>query len=488
MKVTLSTDSVTTVRADLLAIGVHGSLTRDPHVKAINKVCGGALGKVARMEGFEGKKGQVVKASPGGIGAKQVLLVGLGSGEPSAASARILAATAGRAAASYGTLAVAPPDEGLETVRALASGALLGAYRYTRYLTGDKAPKKSLGTTKLLVAKRTPELREAALRGVSLGESVNQARDLVNAPPNDLTPTALADYAKEHAKALGIQCKVWDAKGIQKLGMNLLLAVARGSSQEPRFIHMTYKPKGVKNPRKVVFVGKGLTFDAGGLCLKPPKSMLDMKCDMAGAAATIGLALAAARLEVPVEVHAVIGSTENMLGEDAYRPGDVFASLDGKTVEIINTDAEGRLVLADALAYARELGGDFLIDHATLTGACMVALGPWRAGIFTDDDELAERYAAAADTEGESYWRMPMDHDLDSLLDSSIADLKHTGERSGGAITAGLFLARFVGESRYMHLDIAGPAFGERVHGVAPKGGTGFGVMTAIRFLESLAD
>jgi len=199
------------------------------------------------------------------------------------------------------------------------------------------------------------------------------------------------------------------------------------------------------------------------------------------------LTLAVARLKVPLEVHAVIGSTENMLGADAYRPGDVFASLDGKSVEIINTDAEGRLVLADALAYARHLGGDFLIDHATLTGACVVALGPWRAGIFTNDDDLADRYGAAAATEGEAYWRMPLDEDLKESLKSDVADLKHTGDRSGGAVTAALFLAQFVGDSRYMHLDIAGPAFHESVHGVAPKGGTGFGVMTAVRFLETLA-
>ena len=487
MKVTLSTDSVTSARADLLAIGVFGSVGSDPNVKLINEASSGSLGKLAKIEGFEGSRGQVLRAQPSGIAAKQVLLVGLGSGGPSAESTRYFAATAARAAASYGTLAISLPDGDAVTVRAGTSGALLGAYRFTRYLTGERIPTRSLGTTKLLVAKRTTEGRAALDHGVALGECVNHARDLVNAAPNDLTPTALAGFAKEQSESVGVQCKIWDKKGIEKLGMHLLLAVSRGSSQEPRFIHMTYKPKGVKNAKKVVFVGKGLTFDAGGLCLKPAKSMLDMKCDMAGAAVTIGLVLAAARLGLPIEVHGVIGSTENMLGEDAYRPGDVFSSLDGKSVEIINTDAEGRLVLADALAYARELGGEFLIDHATLTGACMIALGPWRAGLFTNDDELADRYRAAAGEEGEAYWRMPLDDDLKESLKSDVADLKHTGDRNGGAITAGLFLAHFVGDARFMHLDIAGPAFLERTHGVAPKGGTGFGVLTAVRFLESLA-
>jgi leucyl aminopeptidase len=264
-----------------------------------------------------------------------------------------------------------------------------------------------------------------------------------------------------------------------------LLAVARGSGKEPRFIHMTYKPEG-KAKAKIVFVGKGLTFDAGGLCLKPAKSMIDMKCDMAGAATTIATVIAAARLKLPIEVHGVIGSTENMLGDDAYRPGDVFPSLDGKTVEIINTDAEGRLVLADALAYARELGGDVLIDHATLTGACMVALGPWTAGLFTAADDLATQYATAAEAEGESFWRMPLTEDLRESLRSDVADLKHTGDAYGGSISAALFLREFVGDSRWMHLDIAGPAFQERPHGIQPKGGSGFGVLTAIRFLESL--
>jgi len=489
MKVTLSTDSVTDVRADLLAIGVHGSLGRDPHVKAIDKASGKQLSKVARLEGFDGSAGQTVRATPAGIKAKQVLLVGLGDGDATIASVRRLAATGARTASSFGTLAVVLPDDEGSTVRAAASGAVLGAYRYTRYLSGERVPKKELGTTKLLIAsKRTPELRDAANDGVALGESVNHARDLINGPPNELNPLTLAEFAKTQCKDLGVKCEIWDKKGIQKAGMNLFLAVNAGSGIEPRFIHMTHKPKGVKDAPKVCFVGKGLTFDAGGLCLKPPKAMLDMKCDMSGAAATIGIVLAAARLNLPVEVHGIVGSTENMLGEDAYRPSDVYKSKDGKFVEIINTDAEGRLVLADCLAYARELEPRFLIEHSTLTGACMVALGPWRAGLFTNDDELAEGYLSAAANEGETYWRMPLDDELREMLKSDVADLKHTGERAGGAITAGLFLSEFVGDSRFMHLDIAGPAFQERVHGVHPKGGTGFGVMTAIRFLESLVE
>jgi len=278
---------------------------------------------------------------------------------------------------------------------------------------------------------------------------------------------------------------VWNKARIEKEGMNLLLAVNKGSAIEPRVIHVVYKPARPK--KKVVFVGKGLTFDAGGLCIKPAGSMMDMKCDMAGAASTLGIVFAAARLKLPVEVHAVVGSTENMTGAKAYRPGDVYKSLEGKTVEVVNTDAEGRLVLADVLTWAvRKLKPDYMIDHATLTGACMVALGPWRAALYTDDDELASKYLDAAEGEGESFWRMPLDSDLRSTLKSSIADLKHIGGRYGGSITAALFLKEFVDETTWMHLDIAGPAFVERSHDRLPKGGTGFGVATGVRFLEGL--
>jgi leucyl aminopeptidase len=215
--------------------------------------------------------------------------------------------------------------------------------------------------------------------------------------------------------------------------------------------------------------------------------MVDMKCDMAGAATTLGIVFAAARLKLPIEVHGVIGSTENMTGAKAYRPGDIYKSLEGKTVEVINTDAEGRLVLADVLIWsARKLKPDFMIDHATLTGACMVALGPWRAALYTDDDELAKKYLDAAEGEGESFWRMPLDTDLRSTLKSPIADLKHVGGRYGGSITAALFLKEFVHETTWMHLDISGPSFTERSHGRLPKGGTGFGVATGVKFLESL--
>ena len=349
-------------------------------------------------------------------------------------------------------------------------------------------PKRTLEAARLVVSRKDKKAVAAVEAGVVLAESVTLVRDLVNAPPNDLTPVALANEAKRVSELHGITYRQWDKKGLEKLGMQLFLAVNRGSAEEPRMVHMTYKPEGVSHPKRVVFVGKGLTFDSGGLCIKTAAGMIDMKCDMAGAATTIGIILAAARLKLPIEVHGLFGATENMTGSSAYRPGDVFTSYEGKTVEIINTDAEGRLVLADVLSYAaKTIEPDYLIDHATLTGACLVALGQWTSGLFSTDDELAGAYYAAAQREGESYWRLPLNDDLRESLRSEIADLKHTGDRFGGTITAALFLREFVGKTKWMHLDIAGPAFLDRAHGVFPKGGTGFGVATGVRFLETLA-
>jgi leucyl aminopeptidase len=245
---------------------------------------------------------------------------------------------------------VALPSDDDDSIRAAAEGARGGAYRYTTHLTGERLPKRRLETATFVVTRKDPRAKAALEAGEILADAIVLARDFVNAPPNELTPTALADAAKHGAEKYGLDFKQWDKKGLEKLGMNLFLAVNRGSAEEPRMVHLAYKPSGSnKDTKRVVFVGKGLTFDSGGLCIKPAAAMVDMKCDMAGAAVTVGVVLAAARLNLPIEVHGLFGATENMTGEAAYRPGDVYKSHEGKTVEIINTDAEGRLVLADVL-------------------------------------------------------------------------------------------------------------------------------------------
>ena len=492
MKISLSNDAPQSVVADWLVVPASGKKPlNEPLLQKLDRTLGGAIAAQVKEESFEAKRGKTLQITlplKSRLRAKQLLIVGLGDAL-SEATVRLYGVKAGRAAQSHSSLAVVAPSTDPSVLRALADGVGTGAYRYTRYLTGSRLPKKQLSKASILLERKpSAEQKHAVTEGSISAEAVNFARDLVNCPPNDLTATVLAEEARAKATAIGIDCKVWDKKGIEKLGMPLLLAVNRGSHEEPRFIHITYKPKHApEGMPRVVFVGKGLTFDSGGLCIKPAASMLDMKCDMAGAAMTIATVIAAAQLALPIEVHALVGSTDNMLGGNAFRPGDVYPSRDGKTVEIINTDAEGRLVLADALTYARELKPDYLIDHATLTGACMVALGNYRAGMFSNDEQLLEQYRQAGETTGEQFWPMPMDEELRDELKSSIADLKHTGSRLGGAITAALFLKEFVGDTPWIHLDIAGPAFLDKVQGAQPKGGTGFGVLTGLQFLRALA-
>jgi len=488
MKISLSEGTWDNSNVDIVALAIPSGKTNfNRALGRIEVVTGkGSIKPLASDERFEGKPTQTLKVAAGGKAkSRWLLLVGIGDSKDAQKIAWNLGHALATTAGAQKSGAVELLEVTAESVRAASQGLVAGAYRYTEYKS-DKAADATLGSAVILGARKgAPGLNAAVRAGKAIAESVNFARDLVNCPPNDLNPVTLARAASSESKKLGLSCRVWNKTRIEKEGMNLLLAVNKGSAIEPRVVHVVYKPARAK--KKVVFVGKGLTFDAGGLCIKPAASMVDMKCDMAGAASTLGIVFAAARLKLPVEVHALVGSTENMTGAKAYRPGDVYKSLEGKTVEVINTDAEGRLVLADVLTWAvRKLKPDYMIDHATLTGACLVALGPWRAALYTDDDALASKYLDAAQGEDEAFWRMPLDSDLRSTLKSSIADIKHIGGRFGGSITAALFLKEFVGETTWMHLDIAGPAFVERAHGRLPKGGTGFGVATGVRFLESL--
>jgi leucyl aminopeptidase len=490
MRISLAESTWDKSTSDIVAIAVGSGRTRRGRALGrIEEVTGkGSIKPLTVDERFEGKGSQTLKVAAGGQAkVRWLLLVGIGEEKDPEKIAWRMGHAVATAARAQKSAAIELPEVSPESVRAVTQGLVGGSYRYTEYKS-DKTTASALTTATILgVPKGARGLRQAIRAGKAVAESVNFARDLVNAPPNDLNPVTLARAAARESRKLGLPCRVWNKARIEKEGMNLFVAVNKGSAIEPRMIHVIYKPARPK--KKVVFVGKGLTFDAGGLCIKPAGSMVDMKCDMAGSAATLGIVFAAARLKLPIEVHAVVGSTENMTGAKAYRPGDVYKSYEGKTVEVVNTDAEGRMVLADVLTWAaRKLKPDYMVDHATLTGACMVALGPYRAALYTDDDKLATSYLKAAESAGESFWRMPLDSDLRSTLKSPVADLKHVGGRYGGSITAALFLKEFVEDIPWMHLDIAGPAFTERAHGQLPKGGTGFGVSTAVRFLESLGD
>jgi leucyl aminopeptidase len=490
LSVQLGSGEVGEFGADALVIGVCAGATAESEaLTALESALGGGLFSHLKASDFDGKAEQLLEVPTfGRVKARRLLVVGLGpKGELDGARVRTALAIAVRASQSSSTKSVALVlPSPLPPLRAVGEGIVLGAYRFSRYFTGDRKPKAELAKVTLLVSgKVTAEQKKQLELGVAIGHAVGVARDAVNEPPNELVPETLAQLAQRVGKAHGFKLKVLDKRGILAAGMHLHYAVGQGSTNEPRFIHLSYVPK--KKKKKVVFVGKGVTFDSGGLCIKPAAGMGEMKSDMAGAAAVLGLMAAIGSTKPDIELHMLIGAAENMPDGSAYRPADVFPSLDGKTVEIINTDAEGRLVLADALAYAVKLKPDVIVDAATLTGAALVALGKTCSAYYATDDKLASTLEAAARDAGEAFWRMPLLDELGEQLKSDIADLKHTGDRWGGSITAALFLREFVGKVPWVHCDIAGPVLAERARGMYPKGGTGHAVLTFLHFVERLA-
>ncbi len=490
LEIRIESGDFATSAADALAVLVsEGGFEKQPAFAHLDKALGGALAAHVSEANYRGRVDEVLDVPTlGRIAARRVILVGTGKRKVlSGARLRSSVATATRAALNTTSFAIVPGDfKSSDDVRRVAEGVGLGAYTFTKYFTGERLPKRVLGDVTVYKRGRATTADKRALdQGMAVARAVNIARDAVNEPPNVLTPEGLAEAARKVAKEGKLKITVLDEKGMAKAGMRLHLAVAQGSANPPRFIHLSYTPKRAKS--KIVFVGKGLTFDSGGLCIKPAPGMGDMKTDMGGGAAVLGTMAAIAALAPNAEVHGIIAAAENMPDGNAYRPADVFTSLDGKTVEIINTDAEGRLVLADALAYARKLEPDVMIDAATLTGACLVALGKNCSAYYTADDKLSKRFRTAAEDAGEKFWRMPLLDELREQLASDIADLKHTGDRYGGSITAALFLREFVGEVPWIHCDVAGPVYADRPSGLYPKGATGHPVLTFVTFVESLA-
>ena len=497
IKHTLRSADPTKEAADVLALFVwatgSGGSKKKKNEKSIldvvDKALGGQLAKQIKRDDFKGKKDQVLSLPTfGKLKADKVIVYGLGEeGAISDGDLRTLGAKVGRAANSEkAKRIVVGLCDGIEgRVRFLVEGIELGAYRFAKYLTGDRKPKAELAHVTLTTsAKVTSDHKEQVELGVSVATGVNLARDLSNEPPNVLYPDSFAQIASKMAKESGLGVKVLDYKEIVRRGMNLLQAVGQGSERKPTLVHLSWVPSGAK--KKIVFVGKGITFDSGGLSIKPAAGMGEMKHDMSGAANVVGLMQIVAALKPTVEVHGIFVAAENMPDGNAYRPGDIITSLDGKTVEIVNTDAEGRLILADALVYARELEPDLLVDNATLTGACVVALGNTCSGWYAATETAAEAFQSAVKASGENMWRMPLLEELRDQLKTDVADLKHTGDRWGGSITAALFLREFIGNAKnWVHCDIAGPAMADRSFAWNPKAGTGHGVLT---FLELVMD
>lgn len=367
-----------------------------------------------------------------------------------------------------------------QAASALAEGLVLSTYKFDRYLKKETNKLKSADFH--CDTKAVNEIKKEISRVELLSQGVFLTRDLINTPARDMTPKALADHAK---KLPGVTTRIHNLAAIKKMKMGAFLSVAQGSSKNPPyFIEMHYKPK-TKAKKKIALIGKGVTFDTGGYSMKPPKGMETMKDDMAGAAAVIGLMSIISKLNPSVEVSGYVAATENMVDGFAQVPGDVCTAMNGKTIEVLNTDAEGRLTLADALHYANKKNPDYMIDLATLTGACMVALGTRITGLMGNDDDLIEKIKTASDATGESVWQLPLPAEYDESLKSPIADLKNIGGPYGGTLTAGLFLQHFVGKTKWAHLDIAGPSWTDSKLPYTPRGGCGVMVRTLAEFLNS---
>jgi leucyl aminopeptidase len=364
---------------------------------------------------------------------------------------------------------------------------ILGSYKFIKYQEKKKGEKELELIT--LVANEQSEMKElkkTVKKAELYAKATMLARDLVNEPPTVATPTLLASLAKDIAKGNPtVTCKVLDKEAAMKLGMEAFLGIARAADTPPKFIILEYKPEKPNKKKKLALIGKGITFDSGGINVKPGEHMSDMKMDMAGGAAVLGIFSVINEIKPEFSVLGLIAATPNMISGSSIVPGDVVRAMNGKTIEILNTDAEGRVTMADSLSYAVKEGATHILDFATLTGACMVALGTDIAGIFSNDRDLVESVKSAAFSEGEKVWELPLPKEYKSLNNSSVADIANLpSNRYGGAITAGLFLQEFVGNTPWVHFDIAGPAFSSRTHELGPKGGTGFGVRTVLQLLE----
>ncbi|WNM34629.1 leucyl aminopeptidase [Streptomyces sp. Li-HN-5-11] len=499
---TLSTAAAPGLRADAIVIGVAKG-TKGPVVapgaEAVDTAYDGRLAGVLETLGASGAEGEVTKLpAPSGFKAPLVLAVGLGA-EPEkdagygAEALRRAAGVAARALAGAKKAAFALPLADAADAGAVGEGALLGAYSFDTYKENGRNArarngKAPLADVVLLGGKPRDRAYKAAVeRATAVCEELNRARDLINMPPNDLNPAAFATIAQDAAKEHGLKIQVLDEKALVKGGYGGILGVGSGSAAAPRLVKLSYTSG--KANRHLALVGKGITYDSGGISLKPAGHNETMKCDMSGAAAVFAAVVAAARLGLEVNVTGWLALAENMPSGSATRPGDVLRMYSGKTVEVLNTDAEGRLVLADALWAASQEKPDAIVDVATLTGAMVLALGSRTFGIMGNDEAFRTAIHEAAEEVGEESWPMPLPEHLRKGMDSPTADIANMGERMGGGLVAGLFLREFVGEGiTWAHLDIAGPAFNEQgPFGYTPKGGTGSAVRTLVRLAELTA-
>jgi len=457
---------------------------------------GGLIGEIIRFGDFTGRTNQIsVIYTRGGGPVKRIVMVGLGKradftlerlrGAYAKAAQQIRSLNIGEFSSALHFRGIDLPLERM--AEGVVEGVLLGLYRFLPFKTVDLEP-----TNHEIAGFTLLESDDAAYKAIRAGAktaeiiaaAVSFARDIVSTPSNEMTPTDLANEARESAKGKNIRCTVLDAGQMKELGMNALLGVARGSQAPPQLIILEYRG-GKKSSPVIALVGKGITFDSGGISIKPSEKMDQMKTDMAGGAAVIAAVRAAAELGLPLNLVGIVPATENLPGGNAYKPGDILTSLSGRTIEVVTTDAEGRLILADALTYAGRYKPAAIIDLATLTGACIVALGDHVIGMMGTDDELKQEIREAADLTGEKVWELPLWEEYHELIKGDAADYKNSGGRAGGAITAAAFLSKFTGDTPWVHLDIAGPAWLTKEKPYIPKGASGVGVRLLVQFLRN---
>jgi leucyl aminopeptidase len=484
----LSTTSAATVDTDLLAVPVFAERVLGPGADAIDRALGGTLADFMDETDFNGKRGETLPVPTNGrLGAKAAVLVGMGARDEIDADAlrragAALARRSARVARVATTLLDAAPRsvDRAEGAQALAEGVALGGYQFLRY-KADAKPSKLAEV--VLLTRGAVAMRHALERATAIAAAVAWARDLVNEPSIAKSPADVADAIRKLLRGTGVKVQVWSGDRLEREELGGIVGVGQGSERAPRLVRLEYAPPGAR--ATVAFVGKGVVFDSGGLSLKTASGMETMKTDMSGAAAVAAAMSALDGVGAKVRVLGFVPLVENMPSGAAIRPGDVLRFRNGKTAEVLNTDAEGRLILADALALAAEEEPDAIIDLATLTGACVVALGEKIAGLMANREDWLDQVRAAADRVGESVWPLPLPEDYRKQLDSDVADMKNIGGSYGGALTAGLFLQEFVGDVPWAHVDIAGPARASADDGVMVKGGTGFGVRTLVELART---
>ena len=492
-------DKAEAVTADVLTVPLWQDAKLGPRGAAaqLDACLDGLIGDYVKSGDFKGTlNSSALLRTRGRIGVPRVLLVGMGEKQPAREleNLRQASATASTAARKLGaaSLAILPPSSSApssQLAQAVVEGALLGLYSLKKYkTTNDEAEQNSLANLTLLAASASAqkELQRGAERGQVIAEAVTLARDLGNSPGNDINPSYLAGTAQDLAKNTSLQCRLLEQSEMQDLNMGCLLGVAQGSAQPPAFIILEHAPRAADGP-PIVLVGKGLTFDSGGISIKPAGGMEDMKMDMSGGAAVLGTMQALARLNYPRRVVGLVPASENLPSGTAVKPGDILRAMSGKTVEVINTDAEGRLILADALSYAVEkYKPACIIDLATLTGAVVVALGSQATGMMGTDEDMMARLSEAGERCAERVWQLPLFDEYSKQIKSDFADIKNTGGREAGSIIGGAFLKEFVGDTPWVHLDIAGMAWTRESKPYVPKGSTGWGIRLLVDTLENL--